>query len=102
MYVYIFRSVNSPLYKVGHSSDPDRRLKELQTGNPFKIEEYSRLQCSDATIARSIERFIMDRLSGRKSKGGNEWFKIDESALEALLFEIRTRYNSLYQWNLPQ
>ena len=61
-------------FKIGHSADPDKRLRNLQTGNPFHIKPYDIIaveQMSDAeTTAHQAVEHLMDRTEG----GGTEWF----------------------------
>ena len=36
--LYIIQSSNKGMIKIGRSTDPDVRLKQLQTGNPSKLK----------------------------------------------------------------
>lgn len=38
MYVYIIGNKEQELYKIGISKQPNKRLSEIQTGNPYKLE----------------------------------------------------------------
>jgi len=89
MYIYVFSSENKRLWKIGFSNDPDRRLKELQTGCPFKIEEYTRIECDDNY--REVEKAIHEKLSPYKQRGGKEWYKVAKSWINTILFEVAVR-----------
>jgi len=55
--------------KIGISDDPDRRIKQLQTGNPLPLKKlYSFSGWLDE------EKQLHDRLSKHKTGGGKEWF----------------------------
>lgn len=47
-FVYMIGSTGTGMVKLGYSKDPGKRLKELQTGNPYTIEVL-------ATVPGSIE-----------------------------------------------
>ena len=93
MYIYIFKSVGlqQPLWKIGHSNNPIRRLAELQTGCPFKIKEYVRIRC-DGVNHNEIERLLHDKLSAHRQRGGREWYKVTEEWMTTVLFEVKLRY----------
>eukprot|EP00731_Ephydatia_muelleri_P007237 Em0003g1485a len=76
-FVYLMRCRSDSgvvYFKIGHSADPDKRLRTLQTGNPFRIKLYNIIaveQMSDAeTTAHQAVAHLMDRTEG----GGTEWF----------------------------
>lgn len=56
--------------KIGHAGDPDKRLGELQTGNPEKLEVLARWpnkgEFAERTLHREFESF--------RALGGREWF----------------------------
>lgn len=59
--------------KLGVSVDPDRRLRELQTGYPTRLAVHHR-QLVPSGIARSLERLLHRDIGHLKSTG--EWFSI--------------------------
>jgi len=70
MYIYFAREEVSGRYKIGISKDPERRIKELNVGNPEKlILDYTYLTNGNGFESESIahERFKRHRLNG-------EWF----------------------------
>jgi len=38
MHLYIIQSSNNGCFKIGRSKHPMKRLKQLQTGSPYKLE----------------------------------------------------------------
>ncbi|MBK1666489.1 hypothetical protein CKO28_00345 [Rhodovibrio sodomensis] len=63
--------------KIGYTtgSDPNQRLSDLQTGNPFPLRL---LGTRDAPIAPFAETIALEQLPGEKrAAGGSEWFWID-------------------------
>ena len=91
MFVYVIRSTNleQPLWKIGHSNNPDRRLKELQTGCPFKIAVYDRIICNNHM---EIEQVMHDKLSPHRQRGGREWYRVTQELIDIVLFEVRSRH----------
>lgn len=59
--------------KLGVSVDPDRRLRELQTGYPTRLAVHHR-EPVPAAIARTLERLLHRDIGHFKAKG--EWFGI--------------------------
>lgn len=69
--MYIIQSHTTGAFKVGRSSDPERRLRELQTGSPYKLKLILVLRDEGHR-----EKALHDRLSGYRSQGTyqGEWF----------------------------
>jgi len=68
-YVYLIQSLEDSYYKIGVSNNPQRRIKELQTGNssPLKLVE-----TYQSEFANQIEKFLQNRYSHFHKEG--EWF----------------------------
>lgn len=71
-YIYVMRESESGRYKVGISKDPERRLKQLNTGNPEKL---SIVYCYLAINGFKDESKAHSILSKYSIK--NEWFDGD-------------------------
>lgn len=79
-YIYLFNINGTDIYKIGFTkSNPKKRLKELQTGNPFRILLIDSFQ---SDIAPQIES-VLHRLKFYKKytpEDGNtllgEWFNL--------------------------
>lgn len=77
--VYLIQSLEEGYYKIGVSTNPKKRLKQLQTGNSSElklIDSYS------SEYADKIEKSLHNFLGANKKEG--EWF--DLSLLDALSF----------------
>ena len=70
-HLYIIQSHTTGAFKVGRSSDVETRLKQLQTGSPYKLRIILVLE-NQGTREREIHR----RLRGYESQSddGGEWF----------------------------
>jgi hypothetical protein len=67
--VYFIRAVNMQKFKVGISSDPRKRLKQMQIGSPTKLVLARDVVCHDAVLA---EQKIHKCFQEYHSHG--EWF----------------------------
>jgi hypothetical protein len=78
-YIYLIQSLEEGYYKIGVSKNPQRRIKELQTGNssPLKLVETYQSEYAD-----KIERTLQRRYSHLNKEG--EWF--DMSIQEEVTF----------------
>ena len=80
-YIYIIGG-NTPPYKVGISKNPQRRLKNLQTGSPYPLKIHS-LTETCITKTKLLETVIHRHLKFKRTSG--EWFDVP---LEDLKLEI--------------
>lgn len=71
--VYLIGSEPGPK-KIGIATDVYRRLKQLQTGNPIKLEIFHTVRLNTVKTAKSIETSCHTEL--RKYKQIGEWFDI--------------------------
>lgn len=70
-YIYVMQCKN--FVKFGVSNNPAVRIKELQTGNPFKISLLLSIVYDDSF---SIEKRIHKYFNEKRESG--EWFLIDK------------------------
>lgn len=69
--IYVIATdVNGPC-KIGRSRDPDYRVKQLQTGNPYPLQVWYRFLTAEAT---RLETLIKDLVQHRQLTG--EWFDL--------------------------
>lgn len=62
--------------KIGYSNDPERRVLDLQTGNPRKLKLSISLPFDSEELAREAER-TFHWLAGKKHRSmAGEWFII--------------------------
>ena len=69
--IYLIKSLNDGFYKIGVSKNPNKRLIELQTGNPSPVEI---LYLYESKLAYKIENSLHNRYSYCKTHG--EWFDL--------------------------
>lgn len=94
-YLYIIGN-DKGYIKVGVSNNPERRVKQLQTGNEHKLtllftEEF---EC-DRKHLLHIEKAVHKALRGMSTKCIGEWFCIDENKMDSIkntLTYYRIRY----------
>lgn len=80
-YIYVI-GTDKPPFKVGISKNPERRLKNLQTGFPHKLKLHIK-KPTEVTKVRQLETIIHRNIDNFKTNG--EWFDIE---LATLLLEI--------------
>lgn len=104
-YLYIIGN-DKGYIKVGVSKNPERRVKQLQTGNEHKLtllftEEF---EC-DRKHLLHIEKAVHKALRGMSTKCNGEWFYIDEYKMDSIkntLTFYRIRYeNDLLAFKKP-
>lgn len=71
MHLYIIQSDMSGDFKIGKSKHPDKRLKQLQTGNACKLKIILVLE-NQGHKEKYFQKYIEDR--ARKKRKG-EWFE---------------------------
>jgi len=81
--LYIIRSGETQLFKIGISKDPDKRLKQLQTGNPNLLKIYFTFQINNkyqnvkaVNIETTIHNFLQE-YTGKHIL--NEWFNLTDN-----------------------
>lgn len=76
MHLYIIQSSNSGSFKIGRSKDPKKRLKQLQTGSPFKL----RLILVLENMGHCEKMLHKEITRGKKKKCKGEWFEFELSS----------------------
>ena len=74
--------------KFGISNDPFSRIRELQTGNPYKIHL---LLSVDYEYCQETERTIHKYFDSKRGIG--EWFKIDDEITKFVKYMKNIEYN---------
>lgn len=69
--IYLIKSLNEGVYKIGVSKNPNKRLKEVQTGNPSPVEI---LHLYETENAYKVEKSLHNRYSHLNTHG--EWFEL--------------------------
>ncbi len=91
LWIYIIRKQNSDLAKIGFSSDPKRRLKELQKESslPLKISSTFRTPNSLAD-AKGLEKYLHKQNRIKRIEG--EWFEnISDSEIKELCLKYHQK-----------
>jgi predicted GIY-YIG superfamily endonuclease len=73
VYVYFVSQQRDGRVKIGVSSDPDRRVKEMQTGNAKPLTVIARFPFPNRASAMAIERELHEKYSRFRVSG--EWFR---------------------------
>lgn len=80
--LYIIGADND-LYKIGISKNPDKRLKQLQTGNGNKLRIIRTFEVANESM---LEKKLHNMLWQSKSiLGKSEWFSLTEDTLNWLI-----------------
>lgn len=74
--VYLLKHRNA--YKIGKSTDPSRRYKDIRTQMPYETEEIHVIETDDPT---GIEAYWHNRFKDKRLKG--EWFKLTMADVRA-------------------
>lgn len=75
-YVYFIQETgkgNKPV-KIGYSNDPERRLTDLQTGNPRKLKLSISLPFESESLAREAEQTFQWLAAKKHRSLEGEWF----------------------------
>jgi hypothetical protein len=93
-YVYLINIEGTNIYKIGFTKQyPEKRLKNLQTGNPYKMiltDSY------ESKIAPSIESVMHSYFQHKKTNSEEElklmgeWFELDKIDIEAFKITCQT------------
>lgn len=77
MYVYFMRAKGKPVrMKIGKAADPDKRLKELQTGCPYPLSIVARVRCRSDRHAYEVEKLAHQYFWRYHTQG--EWFRCSD------------------------
>ena len=85
--VYVIRAGQTNLYKIGRTTNIDRRLRQLQTMNSQPLTVVKLIQCHDAIAVESAfhQKFKLYRRQG-------EWFELSESAIKLVTSSVANSY----------
>jgi hypothetical protein len=86
-FVYILRSGEENLFKIGKAIDVDRRAKQLATGNPHPLTEFARVETEHPA---DCEKYLHHRLRTKRSRrsGAREFFEVEPAELEDLIRDV--------------
>ncbi|MFW5847570.1 MAG: GIY-YIG nuclease family protein [bacterium] len=84
MYIYLMRSEETGTYKIGKSKNPEKRLKQLQTGSSEKLELILKFNTKYPSL---VESAMHNRFSHLKKHG--EWFDLSLSEETSFINECK-------------
>ncbi|WP_396442583.1 MULTISPECIES: GIY-YIG nuclease family protein [unclassified Limnospira] len=90
----IYMILDRPYCKIGFSKHPQKRLKQLQTGNPRRLILLAVCNLPNS-FEKEFHRFF------KKYKFNNEWFLIPPNELDCILFVLKLMENQGIQLKLP-
>lgn len=90
--VVYFIAAGDDHIKVGNAIDANRRLKELQTGNPVKLELIGSIGCVSKFAAEELESAIQRYYGSVRAEG--EWFRITRREAAAHIAVLKTFYRT--------
>lgn len=86
-YVYLIRQGESDLYKIGSTSgDPEKRLVQLQCGNPERLHL---IQTYRTIHHQKIESLM--HIAYGNNRVRNEWFRFDLSMEDEFINECESK-----------
>lgn len=91
--VYVFQEGNTRRIKIGITTgDPNKRIKQLQTGNSRELSLKAHWYCQNP---RKLESYLHSKFDHRKRKG--EWFYMNEKDRQELWATAR----GFLSWDKP-
>ena len=95
-YVYVMTSdENKEVSKIGRSRDPEKRLKTLQTGSPYKL----RVACDYGPLTRKscivLESHVHKLLHTKRLEG--EWFNLAPEDARLIIRDVINNANITHE-----
>ena len=93
--IYFIGSLESGTVKIGRSDNPEKRLTELQTGNPHKLVLYGVIENVSQELESELHR-ILDpfRLEG-------EWFRLTNEVIRFMISKT-DQISYIYKTNVSK
>jgi hypothetical protein len=87
-YVYIYRSGDGNVFKIGYTTDLEKRVKTHATGNPEPLTPFGVIETEHPS---KCETYLHNRLRTKRStrSDGTEWFEVDPDYLTDVIAEAR-------------
>ena len=89
-YIYLIQSLENSYYKIGVSKHPNKRLSELQTGNPSSMKL---ITLHKTEYAHQIEKTLHRRYSHLNREG--EWYNLSVANEVSFIEECKKIENNL-------
>lgn len=76
-FVYLLKCKNTNIYKIGYSKNVSRRVKQLMTNIPYKLNIHHVIETEDML---GLESYLHDLYEDKRMNG--EYFKLDQEDVE--------------------
>ena len=76
-YIYLISDSNTYYYKIGISNNPEKRLKQLSTGNQSKLKIIHKILCENYS---AVEKALHNKYNFNKIN--LEWFELTDNDVE--------------------
>ena len=83
-FLYVLQFGNENLFKFGASSNPDRRIKDIDSASPIPVKELGRFYFKNVY---EMEECIHDNI--KSSLVRKEWFKMDKLSALGIMEDIK-------------
>lgn len=80
--VYFIQSGKKGAIKIGHTRNIEKRIAELQIGNPYELFLLCTIEVDGLAKTRKLERYLHRRFSQQHIRG--EWFQKNIKLKEVL------------------
>lgn len=87
-YVYVMANIDNEICKIGHSTNPLKRVKEVQTGCPYKLDLIFMIKGSPALEKKLHIKYSKLRMNG-------EWFSFKDELKSNILNATNNILNEL-------
>lgn len=88
-FIYLIHLEGTDIYKIGFSKTPNKRVKGLQTGNPYKLLVVDSYESKRATKIETVlhSRFAAHKIDENEYHLMGEFFKLD--------FETKSKFREM-------
>ena len=102
-YLYIIKEVEDDFWKIGITDNPKTRLRNLQTGNPRKLEIVEHYTIEGLTM-RFYETHLLRYLKrkGHIAPAKNDWFNISRNILFDDILGFNCDFVSRHEFTLQK
>ena len=97
-WVYLVDAVGDAHVKVGYSTEPEKRLRAVQTGSAYPVRMYSSFYFDSVPAARAFEGEAHRRLREWEAPAGNEWFEATAGEVHRILVDIGSGRGRVRGW----
>lgn len=94
VYFILASSAKPRKMKIGKAKDPEKRLRQLQTGCPYQLKLIGTIRCKSDRHAIDIEKAAHELFSEYNHLG--EWFKCSDFVLSKV-WELTSRFDVEYK-----